>query len=481
MMKQIYGEDNMMNKATDLSVFGHFVRNEEMASVVLRRYGPVSKLQKLKNLCHTIRDAWNAESRLERAIATNENVDIRIEINDDAVEAYEKIKKYLGTVYEMSEHHMIASEASVFYQFVAMNILLQGKAEFTTDHYHDISLLFFSGDNVISAEIPKSLRLLAKTIADEGLTDDFLAVPIENCTEWLRERSPKFHHDFTAFLEEHGHRAIREFELNVPSWKQNPAELLQIIKSNLKTKQGERKERTWSLDETINELLTPTSSVERYLLKLLIKKSKTAVARRERTKCELSRSINKLRSAYRILALKMTQEGKLPRTDLIFHLTDYEISQIISGNEPTLVRKAAMRSRSFHKFDQLRFPEISHGIPVPESRTVYERKGSVRLKGTPVCMGEVIGRACVVLTSQEAAEELKNGDILITRSTDIAWSLYFPMLGGVVTELGGLISHGTIERTRAFFVFTFCYFRGSYRQRVLLTVRRRSKRCHEHV
>lgn len=34
------------------------------------------------------------------------------------------------------------------------------------------------------------------------------------------------------------------------------------------------------------------------------------------------------------------------------------------------------------------------------------------------------------------------GEILITLSTDIAWSPYFPILGGVVTEIGGLISHG---------------------------------------
>ena len=35
-------------------------------------------------------------------------------------------------------------------------------------------------------------------------------------------------------------------------------------------------------------------------------------------------------------------------------------------------------------------------------------------------------------------------EILITRSTDIGWSPYFPILKGVVTELGGLISHGAV-------------------------------------
>jgi pyruvate,water dikinase len=28
--------------------------------------------------------------------------------------------------------------------------------------------------------------------------------------------------------------------------------------------------------------------------------------------------------------------------------------------------------------------------------------------------------------------------------TDIGWSLYFPMLSGLATEIGGLISHGVV-------------------------------------
>lgn len=40
--------------------------------------------------------------------------------------------------------------------------------------------------------------------------------------------------------------------------------------------------------------------------------------------------------------------------------------------------------------------------------------------------------------------KIQPGDILITYCTDIGWSPYFPILGGVVTEIGGLISHGAV-------------------------------------
>ena len=63
--------------------------------------------------------------------------------------------------------------------------------------------------------------------------------------------------------------------------------------------------------------------------------------------------------------------------------------------------------------------------------------------GTPVYRGVVRGTVRVAL-DLEQARSIGHGDILVTRSTDIGWSPYFPLLKGVVTELGGLISHGKI-------------------------------------
>lgn len=54
-----------------------------------------------------------------------------------------------------------------------------------------------------------------------------------------------------------------------------------------------------------------------------------------------------------------------------------------------------------------------------------------------------MARACVI-TDLSEAKSIQHGDILITHCTDIGWSPYFPLLGGIVTELGGLISHGAV-------------------------------------
>jgi pyruvate,water dikinase len=39
---------------------------------------------------------------------------------------------------------------------------------------------------------------------------------------------------------------------------------------------------------------------------------------------------------------------------------------------------------------------------------------------------------------------LQAGDILVVTCTDIGWTPYFPLIGGLVTEMGGLISHGAV-------------------------------------
>ncbi len=65
------------------------------------------------------------------------------------------------------------------------------------------------------------------------------------------------------------------------------------------------------------------------------------------------------------------------------------------------------------------------------------------VKGTPVCRGKYQGTVKVI-TKLSDAKLIERGDILVTTSTDIGWSPYFPLLGGVVTELGGLISHGAV-------------------------------------
>lgn len=465
MFSKTYGEDDVVtNQSLDLSVFGHLVRTEEMASVVIRRYAKPNGFEKIKYLFDTLHMVWIADDCLAKAINANETIEIDIKSHDSAQIAHEKIRNYLEkTFFQLTLYHTITSRASVVYQFIALSILTRDQPILTPDHYHDISLLFASHENVVSAEIPKNLQRLAKAITTAGLSEQFLSQPSQDGIEFLQQHSPDIYQEFRAFLNKHGHRSLKEFELQANTWASDPWKLMDFVKHNVKTGNfgNDDTQTNFSVEETARNLKTPKNETTRRLLKFVMGKSRKAVARREATKCELIRSVDKLRKAYTILAEKLKIAGRLPSVDLIFHLSDYEIGEVIRGtNTVVLVKKSLLRRRFYTKWDGLKFPEISRGVPVAlqdnndnDNKTIIDKE----VKGTPVCMGEIKGRACVI-NNVEDANQLQQGDILITYCTDTAWSLYFPMLAGIVTELGGLISHGMYRFFVLFFFHYVCFY-----------------------
>ena len=129
---------------------------------------------------------------------------------------------------------------------------------------------------------------------------------------------------------------------------------------------------------------------------------------------------------------------------------------MLSVHRSKLLRKAMRRKLLFPVWDKQQFPEIISGNPIQiekklqQAATLRSEAGSgrskmtsVRMSGTPACPGKVTAPARVITHISEAAT-IRPGEILITLSTDIGWSPHFPVLAGVVTELGGLISHGAV-------------------------------------
>ena len=82
--------------------------------------------------------------------------------------------------------------------------------------------------------------------------------------------------------------------------------------------------------------------------------------------------------------------------------------------------------------------------PLPEPLTVPDvaAAGDV-LTGTPVSRGTAAGPARVVRSAEDAAKLVK-GEIMVAVYTDIGWSPYYCLIEGLVTEIGGALSHGAV-------------------------------------
>lgn len=183
--------------------------------------------------------------------------------------------------------------------------------------------------------------------------------------------------------------------------------------------------------------------IHRTSIKWILPFCKSSVQLREKSKSNFIACTHEIRKGFRHLAQLMHREGLLPNENLIFYLTQNELKNHLIQPNSNFIAKACRRKRLFTEWRKYRFGEMHFGLIRPEQdeEIVVSGTHAIEVIGTPVCQGIISGRACVLKSFDEVGK-IRSGDILVTHGTDIGWSPYFPMLGGVITELGGLISHG---------------------------------------
>ncbi|SFO90087.1 pyruvate, water dikinase [Saccharopolyspora antimicrobica] len=139
---------------------------------------------------------------------------------------------------------------------------------------------------------------------------------------------------------------------------------------------------------------------------------------------------------------RLVEAGVLRDREDIFYLRFEELREVVRTGEVDhrLIRE---RAEAFGGYQALVPPRVltSDGEAVTGS---YRRQDvpAGALVGLPVSTGIVEGRARVVLDVAEA--DLEAGDILATTSTDPSWSPVFVTIAGLVTEVGGLMTHGAV-------------------------------------
>jgi pyruvate,water dikinase len=140
-------------------------------------------------------------------------------------------------------------------------------------------------------------------------------------------------------------------------------------------------------------------------------------------------------------AERLVQAGVLREKEDIFFLRFEELQDVVRSNQvdEQLIRR---RKEEFQSYHSLRPPRVltSEGEGI---NGAYRRDVPAgALVGLPVSAGTVEGRARVILDI--AGADLEPGDILVTAYTDPSWTPLFVAIKGLVTEVGGLMTHGSV-------------------------------------
>src|SRR5581483_8428434 len=141
-------------------------------------------------------------------------------------------------------------------------------------------------------------------------------------------------------------------------------------------------------------------------------------------------------------AERLGQARVLREKEDIFYLTFAELHDVVRSHhvDDELIRR---RKHEFRSYEALTPPRVltSDGECIAG---VYRRDDlpAGALVGLSVSAGTIEGRARVVLDMADA--DLEPGDILVTAYTDPSWTPLFVAIKGLVTEVGGLMTHGAV-------------------------------------
>ncbi|KAG1714075.1 putative phosphoenolpyruvate synthase [Nymphon striatum] len=427
------------NKAFEVAIFGRLLNEEKYHQYALIRHGIPSAKNGLLRLFYTLYDIYINKECVEAAKNKFKNYENDWHKFDSALELHQAIIQKSMDVVEVFVNHGNASLSSIVYCLIIL--IASQKKEWDLDDYADIAVILGSCNEVESAGVPLLMQELSDTISKEISPEEFSGKTAEDALHWLEEESKMSSSKFKEFLKLHWPQMYSR-----ESWGMNPKKLVKSLQIMVKTTAGIKTndKPSQSMDEMLDSLKKPLPKMTRRIFKWIVPKCRDAVGCREQTKSMLILVVDSMRKGFRRLGELMVHEGFIPDSELVFFFTHMELEKFMKTRNPRTIAKAMRRRRLHKQLNDLRFPELSDGYPQPIMEDeIFQDGGSCIVTGTPVCHGTIKATARVI-TDVANAVEIEPGDILITRATDIGWSPYFPILGGVVTELGGLVSHGAV-------------------------------------
>lgn len=263
-----------------------------------------------------------------------------------------------------------------------------------------------------------------------------------------------------TFLDLYGDRAVREAELSTPRWREDPRPVLAMLRVALR---GDARDVEPQLarakaeaDAEMQRLVPRLSFPKQTLVRHLVARSQKAARRREQMRTQVTRVLGMLREVAldadrRLLRLvpelamdwaALRSSGSpLATTHTVFFLTVDEVSNALRASRTDFAPLVRARRAEYMR-DRARPDPPATFIGAPPSVQLPLVGGDI-MKGTGASSGVVEGRARVLLSASQMSE-LEPGEILVVHTTDVGWTPLFCIAAGVVTELGGPLSHAAV-------------------------------------
>ena len=250
----------------------------------------------------------------------------------------------------------------------------------------------------------------------------------------------------TDFLKDYGHRAVDEFELAQPRWREDTTYLEQVIASF---------RREVSVADTQQEQV---SHFARQVAQREAAEAELRAVLRDKTngRKEMERELDFTRrymlfresaKFYLMLGYEQVRRALLEldnRYELaggIFYLVPDELERLMRGDNfgDTIATRKTERDLML----QIEMPDVIFSDALEQIGAPVPTEAVETYTGVGVSAGVAIGKARVLLTPSDVKASDRDY-ILVCPSTDPAWTPLFLHAAGLVMERGGILSHGAV-------------------------------------
>ena len=257
------------------------------------------------------------------------------------------------------------------------------------------------------------------------------------------------------FMATYGVRGLAEIDMGRPRWSEDPTPVFQALQSYLSIDDpAQAPDAVFArgaagAEAAIGELAAavrtlPRGRLKAALVRFLGSRVRALAGLRETPKWTIINFFSTVRVALLQDGAALAEAGVLQSTEDIFFLHFDELQTLAAGqHEGWQVVVAERRAAYAREMSRGRVPRLL----LSDGRAFYEGLGAHSdsegvIWGSPVSPGVAEGRVRVVLNPHEA--NLQAGEIMVCPGTDPSWTPLFLAAAGLVMEVGGLMTHGSV-------------------------------------
>jgi rifampicin phosphotransferase len=310
----------------------------------------------------------------------------------------------------------------------------------------------------VTTEMDLALWATAQSIRDDVAAFDYLTrIDVAALAhDYLEGKLPPVAQAAVAgFLGQYGVRGVGEIDFGRVRWAEDPAHIFGVLKSYLQLTATEAspaavfRRGAVRAEAAGKELVaalrqTPGGWFKARLARWQISRARALAGLRETPKFSVIRLMSIFRRALLVCGQKLAAEGRLARADDLFYLHLEELQTLAEGRGDWQALIAERRQTYARELRRRQLPRLllSDGTAFYDGLQSASQTDDHALLGSPVSPGVVEGVVHVILDPGGA--QLVPGEILVCPATDPAWTPLFLAAGGLVMEVGGMMTHGSV-------------------------------------